>query len=82
MKNSVGKPGPGQPTTGKLNKLVYSAGIILVILMLAGCKGPSTEALQAVDYAPYPTTIGTYQRLKQKAWIHCWSLTCITMRAN
>ena len=52
MKNSVGKPGPGQPTTGKLNKLVYSAGIILVILMLAGCKGPSTEALQAVDYAP------------------------------
>ncbi len=52
MKKFIGKLGSDRPRTAKLNKLIYIAGIILVILIIIGCSGPSTEELETVDYSP------------------------------
>lgn len=52
MQKFTGKSSLARSVTDKLDKYIYIAGIILLLLMIAGCGGPSTEELEAVDYSP------------------------------
>ena len=52
-------PFPPVGRKGRQGSLLFTTGVILVLTILAGCGGPSTEELEAVEYAPQ--TVGDWQ---------------------
>ena len=52
-------PIPPVGRKGRQGSLLFTTGVILVLTILTGCGGPSTEELEAVEYAPQ--AVGDWQ---------------------